>query len=113
MPENEQLKPLESYNFISECFFLTHQCLNMGFKPLNEKFVKLNQSLGRIQRLYQDATNQGGNDSMEPVRQLKSKMEEGMKHLLSLWLFEKIVCPSLHPHPQGTALIINPHQTQK
>jgi hypothetical protein len=27
----------------------------MGFKPLNEKFVKMNQSLGRIQRLYQDA----------------------------------------------------------
>ncbi|XP_076074488.1 ubiquitin conjugation factor E4 A-like isoform X2 [Mytilus galloprovincialis] len=84
LAENEQLEPLESYNFISECFFLTHQCLNMGFKPLNEKFVKLNQSLGRIQRLYQDATNQGGNDSMEPVRQLKSKMEEGMTIYLSI-----------------------------
>ena len=77
LAENERLEPLDSYNFISECFFLTHQCLNMGFKPLNEKFVKLNQSLGRIQRLYQEARGQGGNDSMEPVRQLKSKMEEG------------------------------------
>jgi hypothetical protein len=38
----------------------------------------MNQSLGRIQRLYQDALSQGGNDSMEPLRQLKSKMEEGI-----------------------------------
>jgi len=78
LAENESLEPLEQYNFISECFFLTHQCLNMGFKPLNEQFVKMNQSLGRIQRLYQDALGQGGNDSMEPLRQLKSKMEEGI-----------------------------------
>ena len=84
LAENESLEPLEQYNFISECFFLTHQCLNMGFKPLNEKFVKMNQSLGRIQRLYQDALSQGGNDSMEPLRQLKSKMEEGMTVYLSM-----------------------------
>lgn len=82
--ENERLEQLNTYNFISECFFLTHQCLNMGFKPLHEKFMKLNQSLGRIQRLYNEARGQGGNDSMEPVRQLKSKMEEGMTIYLSI-----------------------------
>lgn len=77
MEENNRVEQLNTYNFISECFFLTHQCLNMGFKPLHEKFMKLNQSLGRIQRLYNEARGQGGNDSMEPVRQLKTKMEEG------------------------------------
>lgn len=84
VPENERPPALDQYNFISECFFLAHQCLNMGFKPLNEKFVKLNQSLGRIQRMYQDAIGQGGNDSMDPVRQIKSKMEEGMTIYLSI-----------------------------
>ena len=29
--ENERLQPEENYNFMSECFYMTHRCINLGF----------------------------------------------------------------------------------
>ena len=75
--ENEKLPLEESYNFITECFFLTHQCINISFHQIHEKFLKLNQELHRIQRLYQEVRGQGGNDDMDPVRQIKNQMDKG------------------------------------
>ncbi len=28
--ENERLPVEDSYNFITECFFMTHRCINLG-----------------------------------------------------------------------------------
>ena len=28
--ENERLQPEENYNFMSECFYMTHRCINLG-----------------------------------------------------------------------------------
>jgi hypothetical protein len=42
----------------------------------------MNQSLGRIQRLYQDALSQGGNDSMEPLRLFKNLQLESILHYI-------------------------------
>ena len=28
--ENERLQPEKNYNFMSECFYMTHRCINLG-----------------------------------------------------------------------------------
>ena len=28
--ESERLQPEENYNFMSECFYMTHRCINLG-----------------------------------------------------------------------------------
>ncbi|KAK3090701.1 hypothetical protein FSP39_013864, partial [Pinctada imbricata] len=76
--DNSRVTPEESYNFITECFFLTHQCLYMGFHTSHEKFLKLNQELHRVQRLYQEVRSQGTSEDVEPVRSIKRQMEQGM-----------------------------------
>lgn len=76
--EETQSPPMEEhYNFITECFFLTHQCIHMSFHTVHEKFLKLNQELHRVQRLYNEVRGQG-NDEVEPVRSIKRQMEKGM-----------------------------------
>lgn len=94
--ENEKLPEEESYNFITECFFLTHQCINMSFHTVHEKFVKLNQELHRIQRLYQEVRGQGS-DEVEPVRSIKQQMEKGIICLIVLRWFTNEVCQCI-PH---------------
>nr|XP_022317607.1 ubiquitin conjugation factor E4 A-like [Crassostrea virginica] len=75
--ENQSPSTGENYNFITECFFLTHQCIHMSFHTVHEKFLKLNQELHRVQRLYNEVRGQG-NDEVEPVRSIKRQMEKGM-----------------------------------
>ncbi|XP_050393644.1 ubiquitin conjugation factor E4 A [Patella vulgata] len=74
----------ETYNFITECFFLTQQCINLGFHTLHNKFTKLNQDLHRVQRLYQDVRQQSASEEVEPVRSIKAQMEKGMTLFLSM-----------------------------
>ena len=74
--ENQSPSTGENYNFITECFFLTHQCIHMSFHTVHEKFLKLNQELHRVQRLYNEVRGQG-NDEVEPVRSIKRQMEKG------------------------------------
>ena len=35
--ENERIKPEDNYNFVTECFFMTHYALNLGFHVAHEK----------------------------------------------------------------------------
>src|SRR6266487_77734 len=44
-----------SFNFMTECFFATHRALYLGFKAVHERFLKLTQELGQIQRVYEEA----------------------------------------------------------
>ena len=39
-PEGEKRPVAESFNFITECFFLTHQALNLGHRVILDKLVK-------------------------------------------------------------------------
>ncbi|XP_021351085.1 ubiquitin conjugation factor E4 A-like isoform X3 [Mizuhopecten yessoensis] len=81
LDENKPKLQLEDqYNFVTECFFLTHQCLNVGFRTVHGRFLKLNQSLHRIQRLYQEVRDQG--DSA--VREVKSEMDKAMSIYLCI-----------------------------
>ncbi|XP_071105758.1 ubiquitin conjugation factor E4 A-like [Haliotis cracherodii] len=86
--EDESAQPSPSsdttYNFITECFFLTQQCLNMGFHMVHDKFLKLNQDLHRVQRVYNDMRGQAPDEEQEPMRSVKAQMEKGMTLYLSM-----------------------------
>ena len=42
---NREVSP--AFNFPTEIFFMAHKTLDIGFRPVQEKFIKLNQELGR------------------------------------------------------------------
>ena len=60
--EEEREPNAPSFNFITDIFFLAHKCLDLGFRVVQEKFVKLNQELNRTQELYRDARSKGALD---------------------------------------------------
>jgi len=70
-----------SYTFATECFFMTHHTLSLGFRVLHERLVQLNRELHRIQEVYRDITQQGAADS-EPAQRLKDDMERSRLQLL-------------------------------
>jgi len=63
-----------SYTFATECFFMTHYTLNLGFRVLHKRLVQLNRELHRIQEVFRDISQQGAADS-EPALRLKEDME--------------------------------------
>ena len=50
--DRDKRETLATYNFPTEIFFMTHKTLDIGFRPVQEKFIKLNQELGRLQNAY-------------------------------------------------------------
>lgn len=72
-----------TYTFRTECFFMTHYCLHIGFRVLHERLVKLNQEVHRIQQVYQDIARQslGGSDAVD---RLKEDMERGQQQYLPM-----------------------------
>ena len=63
-----------SYSFVTECFFMAHYTLSIGFRVLHERLVQLNRELHRVQDVYRDVIQQGAADS-EPAQRLKDDME--------------------------------------
>lgn len=57
LPVEEDEERLESdkYNFVTECFFMTHKAIDLGFRVCIEKFFRVNRELRRLQETYQDA----------------------------------------------------------
>lgn len=43
----------EPYHFISQCFFLTQQALRIGYNIVF-KLIKLNSSISRMKKLYEE-----------------------------------------------------------
>jgi len=79
VPSNADESPavLEpSYTFATECFFMTHYTLGLGFRVLHERLLQLNRELRRIQEVFNDISRQGAADS-EPAQRLKDDMERG------------------------------------
>lgn len=87
----EPLPTQAPYNFVTECFFLTHQALRVGFHAVHEKLVKLNQDLHRVQRLYQEVRAQAGSDQDDLVQSIKVQMEKG-KHTVDCHFSFSIIC---------------------
>ena len=56
--DDDALAPADGYNFITDVFFLTQKTLDLGFRVVQEKFVKLNQELNRQQNAFREAQGQ-------------------------------------------------------
>eukprot|EP00092_Neocalanus_flemingeri_P008087 GFUD01008727.1.p1 GENE.GFUD01008727.1~~GFUD01008727.1.p1 ORF type:complete len:1041 (+),score=441.41 GFUD01008727.1:59-3181(+) len=78
--EREKRDTSASYNFPTEIFFMAHKTLDLGFRPVQEKFIKLNQELSRLQSAYRDAAQVGG----VAAEQVQARMEAAMQKYLSL-----------------------------
>ena len=54
LPSTEEEKDNDNvpdqFNFVTDIFFLAHKSLDLGFRVCHEKFVKMNQELGRLQQ---------------------------------------------------------------
>lgn len=70
------------YNFITECFFMAHRSLDLGFRVVLEQLLRLNQDIAQIQRAYNDAQNQAGAHS-EVVEDIKDRLEMEMKKFVN------------------------------
>ncbi len=69
-----RLPPID-FNFITECFYLTHHCLRLGYVALYQKLMKINSELSRWQSTYQQLM-EGGNQSDPNMARLKSVYEK-------------------------------------
>lgn len=58
--EAEARLDADKYNFVTECFFMTHKAIDLGFRVCIEKFFRMNRELHRLQSAYQDTLGGGG-----------------------------------------------------
>ncbi|XP_015110282.1 ubiquitin conjugation factor E4 A [Diachasma alloeum] len=79
--ENETRPVAKTFTFVTECFFLTHCSLDLGYRVVLEKLMKTNQDLSRIQRVYNDAQSGGSSEVFDVITQ---RMEMEMTKYLSL-----------------------------
>lgn len=81
---NENNKPLEDkpvakgqFNFITECFYLTHKSLEIGFAQVQEKMTNITQDLARMQQALVDA-QQSGSATPEVMKRINDLLEGEM-----------------------------------
>lgn len=60
--ENQPRKTADSYNFVTEVFYMTHKAIDLGYRVCIDKFVQMNREMARLQDLYRDAQSQGGSE---------------------------------------------------
>ncbi|XP_012529354.2 ubiquitin conjugation factor E4 A [Monomorium pharaonis] len=83
-PEDENRPMSDTFGFITECFFLTHRALDLGYRVILDKFSKTNQDLARIQRSYNAIRTETGPTQQNLEEFLTKQMESEMKKYLSL-----------------------------
>lgn len=74
-------------NFISECFYGTHQVFNYGFRSVYERFFKLAQNINELQQAYADAAALPLPSSMsgsDPREMIKDKIDSAMTQFFNL-----------------------------
>ncbi|XP_053995108.1 ubiquitin conjugation factor E4 A [Hylaeus volcanicus] len=76
--EHDARPVAKTFGFTTECFFLTHRALDLGYRVVSEKFLRTSQDLSRV---YQDAQSGGNPEVLEMVAQ---RMEAEMTKYLSL-----------------------------
>lgn len=76
------LQSSDSYNFISECFFMTHRAIYLGVHGLIKKFYRLNRNLNREGDLYRQIRESGSTNDMAEV--VTKRFESGMRTYLSI-----------------------------
>lgn len=82
--QNEDIQP----NFISECFFGTHQAFTYGFRSVYERFFKLAQTITELQQTYASAVAQGPPSStmsgQDPLEMIKQRADAAMTQFYNL-----------------------------
>ncbi|XP_055638836.1 ubiquitin conjugation factor E4 A [Toxorhynchites rutilus septentrionalis] len=58
--EDEVRLEADKYNFVTECFFMTHKAIDLGFRVCIGKFFQMNREMNRLQGAYQDTLVGGG-----------------------------------------------------
>ncbi len=59
------------FSFITDCFYLSHMALSLGFGACLEKYNRLNTELSRFQQAFHDAQNRGGPDAAAQIQAMK------------------------------------------
>ncbi|XP_011494935.1 PREDICTED: ubiquitin conjugation factor E4 A [Ceratosolen solmsi marchali] len=80
-PEGENRLMATSFNFMTECFYLTHLSLDLGYRIILEKLFKVSQDLARIQRLYNDVRHGSTSEVSELITE---RMENHMAKYLTM-----------------------------
>uniref|UniRef100_A0A182Y3P4 Ubiquitin conjugation factor E4 A n=1 Tax=Anopheles stephensi TaxID=30069 RepID=A0A182Y3P4_ANOST len=70
--DKEQRLEAEKYNFITECFFMTHKAIDLGYRVCIEKFFRMNRELHRLQTMYYEMMAQNGADVPNDLVQMVS-----------------------------------------
>lgn len=81
--DSQQVHP----NFITECFFGTHQAFNYGFRSVYERFFKLAQNIQELNQAYMDALAHPLPSSMsasDPREMIKERIDASMGQFFNL-----------------------------
>ncbi|PIK50131.1 Ubiquitin conjugation factor E4 A [Apostichopus japonicus] len=102
-------RPRQPFKFVTDIYFLTQQCMNLGFHVLLEDFYTLNRQLHQLQEAYRDATATGGGATGNPlITRLHEEMEKAMSQFLayrSALLESTFVENGLYYHIASTRLL--------
>lgn len=60
----------DKYNFITECFFMTHKAIDLGYRVCIEKFMKLYREVHRMRSMYDSSVAQHGAERSENILRL-------------------------------------------
>lgn len=72
-----------SYNFVTECFYMAHRALDLGYKVSIDRLMKLNQDIGRMERAFNEAVAQAGSNN-EIVENIHKRMQGEITKYLSV-----------------------------
>ncbi|KAG7308621.1 hypothetical protein JYU34_005843 [Plutella xylostella] len=88
----------DTYSFVTECFFMTQKCIDLGVRVCAEKLWRCGQELGRAQRALSDAAAVSAAHMLDPLRQRA-------QHLMTK--FVSLRCALLEPD-----MLTNLHRLQ-
>lgn len=74
--EGDDRPVAKTFGFTTECFFLTHRALDLGYRVVLDELLRTNQDLARIQRTYNDAQTGGSSEVLDLITQ-RMKLEMG------------------------------------
>lgn len=63
--EDQPRKTSNSYNFVTEVFYMTHRAIDLGYRICIDKFFQMNREMTRMQSVYRDVQAQGGSEMMQ------------------------------------------------
>ncbi|XP_071438590.1 ubiquitin conjugation factor E4 A [Hetaerina americana] len=80
----------ENYTFLTECFFMTHKAIDLGFRVAHERLLRISQDLGRMRRVYHEVRAQsemggiGGSNPGEAEEAIVERVRIGTTEVLCL-----------------------------